>query len=415
MLKGIIYLIILFFFVNTYKRFTFPYSFVNGTANIYLTPKFYLVDLLLILLLFTGLFVILHYSVGKLQIILLSLKNYIPLIFIGSLFFVSLFTHNASLSIYYLLRLTLYLSLFFCVREILSSSEKVHQAALVLTVPVLIVSLFALFQWRSQHYVWGFFPLGEPSFSSTYANSPLVNFLGSVELRSFGTFPHPNVLGGFLAVSLIWIFDAFLFNLRKDWRSFASLYQFSVLLFGTAALFLSFSQGAWAAFILGSVLYFLIKLLQGGTIRTEAAYFFISLIFITLSFLFISNLPFDSFGTRRADLAQTALDLWRSYPLTGIGPGNFVALSTYYWKEPVHNIYLLTLSEAGIIGFLPLLLLLIYSLVASLRRVRVSPLPFVLLVEVLFLGLFDHYLVTSSAGSLLFWIVLGISSSNQGG
>lgn len=413
MLKGILYLIILFFFVNIYKRFTFPYSFVNGTANIYLTPKIYLNDIFLILLLLTGLLLVIRHSTRNILGSFTAWKNIIPVALLGGFIFVSFFSHNQSLSIYFLIRFILYLGLFFCVRKVLGSAENIHQAALFLAVPVLFVSIFALLQWHNQHYIWGFLPLGEPSFSAVSANSPLVNFLGTVYLRSFGTFPHPNVLGGFLAISLVWIFDALLVNLRKDRHSWVPLFQFTTILFGLTALFLSFSQGAWAAFILGCVLYAAIKLLQGSTIRKRAVHLFISFILIIFLFSFIYNLPFDSTSTRRADLVQVALSLWKSRPLVGVGPGNFVALSTYYWKEPVHNIYLLILSETGIIGFLPFLLLLISSLATSLKKVKIFSLPFILLTEVLFLGFFDHYLITSSAGSLLFWIVLGMSGSYQ--
>lgn len=411
MLEKIVYLIIFTLFVNSYKKFILSFSFVNGVANVYLTPKFYLTDILLILLLLSGLLLVIRRSTRNILRSFIARKNIIPLALIGCFLFVSFFSSNIPLSIYFLIHLVLYLGLFFCVRRVLSSAEKVYQAALFLTFPVLIVSFFSILQWHYQHYIFGFFPLGEPSFSATYTNSPLVNLLGAVYLRSFGTFPHPNVLGGFLAVSLIWIFNAFLVDLRRNWRDPASIFKFITLLFGLSALFLSFSQGAWAAFILGFILYALIKLLQGSTSRAKAVYLFISLILIILSFSLIYNLPFDSISTRRADLTQVALDLWRNHPLVGVGPGNFVALSTYYWKEPVHNIYLLTLSEAGIVGFFPFLLLLAYSLINSFKRVRSFPLPFVLLVEILFLGLFDHYLVTSSTGSLLFWIVLGMASS----
>jgi O-antigen ligase len=412
MAKKIIYLIILSLFVNAYKKFIFPFSFVNGTANVYLTPKFYLVDPLLILLLFGALVSTFSNLLGTSKRSPIGLSNLIILALIICFFFSSLFSTNFNISIYYLIRLVLYLSLFFWIRPILNRAEDAQHLAIVLSVPVLIISLFAIFQWRYQHSVWGFFPLGEPLFSSVYANSPLVNFLGSVWLRSFGTFPHPNILGGFLAISLIWILDSFIAGFHKDQHSPVCLFQFLAFLLGLFALFISFSQSAWAAFILGLVLYLQIKMSVGGGVnRLKLSWLAFGLIFLILSFFYIYKLPLDSANTRRIDLTQVAFSLWGSHPLVGIGAGNFVSASSYFWKEPVHNIYFLILSETGIVGFLPFLLLLLYSLIHSYKKIKTFPLPLVLIIEIMFLGLFDHYLITSSAGSLLFWIILGMANA----
>ena len=426
MLLNIFNLIIITFFVNIYKRFPFPYSFVNGTPNIYLTPKFYLTDILLILLPLIALTLKVAPSLKgfawRKPVTLYDIycwgrdlvtREFFPFLLLVGFTLAGALSKNVSLSFYSLARLGLYLYLFYCVRSVLGGSKQTFRTALFLTVPVLAVSILAMLQWREQRYVWGFFPFGEPLFSPSFANSPLVNYLGTVRLRAFGTFPHPNILGGFLAVSLVWIIDGFLNSLRKGYSHVVPLYQFSVILLGLFALFVSFSQGAWAAFILGVVLYVLISLSGGQRPRFRVTYLIVSFAILLFSFSYIYKLPFEAASTRRHDLIKTALNLWWTHPVVGVGPGNFVALSSYYWKEPVHNIYLLVLSETGIVGFLPFIFLLSYCLRNSLKKVFWDPLPAVLLVEVLFLGLFDHYLFTSAAGSLIFWIVLGMAASRS--
>lgn len=141
--------------------------------------------------------------------------------------------------------------------------------------------------------------------------------------------------------------------------------------------------------------------------------FYFSLIFLVLFFFLaaIYHLPFESDSPRRGELAREAINLWRSRPLFGVGLGNFVAASDYFWKEPVHNIYLLQLAETGLVGLAGFLIFLAFCLKKALAKAATFPLPLVLLIGVLFLGFLDHYLLTSSAGSLLFWLVLGMAAS----
>ncbi len=63
------------------------------------------------------------------------------------------------------------------------------------------------------------------------------------------------------------------------------------------------------------------------------------------------------------------------------------------WLQPVHNIYLLILSETGIFGVLGFAYLLLKSK---------KNLPLFIL---LFLGLFDHYPLTLQTG-LLLWLLI---------
>lgn len=405
MAKAIFYLILFTFFINLYKRFTLPFSYISGTANIYLTPKLYAVDFLLIALaLLTAL------TAGR-NLTRANFLRFFPLTaFLVSVGLSVVFSQNPAYSLYFLARFVLSAVFFLTAFTFLSSSRELGRVGFILAFPVLIVSLLALLQWRSQRYILGFLPFGEPTFSGVFANSPLTNLAGAKYLRAFGTFPHPNVLGGFLAVSLIWIFDTFLKSFAKERRSLTSLFLFFVILLGLLALFLSFSQSAWAALVLGVLLYFL-----AGQLRRPGQYVFLFLAstLLVTSLMLIYYLPFDSPSSRRADLTGAAITVWRARPLTGVGPGNFVAASPYFWKEPVHNIYLLMLSETGLLGLASFLIFLLLCLKNALRTAVRFPLPLVVLAQVLFLGLFDHYLLTSSAGSLLFWLTLGFAVSRQ--
>jgi len=82
------------------------------------------------------------------------------------------------------------------------------------------------------------------------------------------------------------------------------------------------------------------------------------------------RLEFDA----RLELAGVALSMIRDFPLAGVGLNNFQAVMDRYdlyglifFGNPVHNLYLLVLSETGIIGFVPFALTLVALLVVAVR------------------------------------------------
>lgn len=396
------YLLILTVFITLYKRFVLPSSFVSGTPNIYLTPKIYWSDLLLVWLLFLGTAYFFRSGFNIIRARKFLRDNLVLTFFLFAFLASVAFSLSPVLSFYSFVRLVLYLPLFFFV---LSQEFNYQKSLRFLTIPVIVVSFLALLQWRNQHYIFGFFPFGEALFSSSSANAPLVNYFGSIKLRAFGTFPHPNILGGFLALSLTLIMDL----LRTVQTRIERSYLLPVFLLGFIALYFSFSQGAWGAFILG--LGILVVWSIGRDKARAKRVLLVILTVLVAIFLFwtIYKLPLESVNARREDLTAESLRLFREHPFSGVGLGNFVKFSRYFWKEPVHNIYLLLLSETGIFGLIPFLVLVIMSLNQAVKQYTVSPFPLILLAQVLFLGFFDHYLITSTTGLFLFCLALGIS------
>jgi hypothetical protein len=119
----------------------------------------------------------------------------------------------------------------------------------------------------------------------------------------------------------------------------------------------------------------------------------------------------------RGYLALEAGRLMHLYPLLGSGAGTFVAalsrlLPPYFDVEPVHNIILLGLEELGPVG--GLLSVAIAGLVLfTIRRAR-SPdsiLVSALVLGLLAIGLFDHYLWTLPPTRALLWLSLGLMVS----
>lgn len=407
MVSRAFYLLILVSFITIYKRFVFPESFVSGTANIYLTPKIYLIDPFLVLLfVFEVWYFWLSGGINRARVFI---KNNLTLFLFPLALLASVLLSTPMItSATTLIRFCFFLPLIFF---ILSSQFNYRKMVWCLTLPVVVVSIFALLQWYNQHYVFGFFPFGEPLFSSSSANAPLVDYFGFLRLRAFGTFPHPNVLGGFLSISLLLILD--LIRFTKSQGGIKSLYLFSVFLLGLTALYFSFSQGAWGSLILGSGALALWRLSKvGPSFKNRILIIFLTAILLGVFWL-IYRLPLDGLNTHRTDLANVSLRLFSNRPFLGVGFGNFVKYSPYYWKEPVHNIYLLLLSETGVLGLVALLVLLLQAFTKAFRKALIFPAPLLILSQVLFLGLFDHYLITSATGNFILWLVLGLSLRHE--
>jgi len=113
-----------------------------------------------------------------------------------------------------------------------------------------------------------------------------------------------------------------------------------------------------------------------------------------------------------------AIEMIKQKPLFGVGYKNFVlAMDDYsatelksFQHQPVHNIYLLVAAEIGLIG-LAVFLLFIGSILYKAWKSKLTPLSitfFSIFVGFLFIGLFDHYLLTIQQGSLMFFLVSGL-------
>ncbi len=280
---------------------------------------------------------------------------------------------------------------------IVTTKPKLSSVIVPLSVGVVYSSVIAITQFLLQHSIGGiFWFLGERTFSSTtpgIAQIPLC-FLNQsncpLMVRAYGTFPHPNVLGGFLAITLPLIMSEVF---KKKNKFFVS-----AVVLGIAALALTFSRSAWVVFVIG-VLYVIFR---------KKKNIFFPILTIAVIFLFFVATTFgfqDESVVVREQLQTAALSMFRGSPIIGNGLGNFlVQLPDYlvsrqiYFLQPVHNIYLLILSEIGIAG----LALFLWILWKAARHSKI-------ILAIVLLGLIDHYFLTLQQGQLLLTIFLSLS------
>jgi O-antigen ligase len=107
----------------------------------------------------------------------------------------------------------------------------------------------------------------------------------------------------------------------------------------------------------------------------------------------------------REQLNTAAVSMIRASPIIGNGLGNFLVRlpdylvsRTIYFLQPAHNIYLLLLSETGIIGVAIFFWVIWKAVKKNL-----------LLIPLLLLGFTDHYFLTLQQGQLLLTIFLSLS------
>jgi len=218
--------------------------------------------------------------------------------------------------------------------------------------------------------------MGEPNLSPSLGGVALGSWGGREVLRAYGTFPHPNVLGGILSVVLVWL------AARKRWFGFGV---------GFAAVVASLSRTAWVS-------------LAGGLTSLLSGFH---------SFLLWGDLSFS----RRWELLESAGRMISSSPLAGVGLGQFTSVLPEFglpsglslFIQPAHNIFALIAAESGI----PALLAFLFLLAAAFRQTlrQKNRLITIALLQLVFLGFFDHYLYTSPQGLFLFSLIMGLSFS----
>ena len=112
----------------------------------------------------------------------------------------------------------------------------------------------------------------------------------------------------------------------------------------------------------------------------------------------------DESITQRESLVQSSEAMIKNHPIFGVGLNNFLTnLPAFEKVQPVHNIFLLVLSETGIVG----ISFFLWFLIKTIKKVQSSYL-LLLISCLLSLGMFDHYFLTLQQGQLLFAIILGL-------
>lgn len=382
----------------------------------------------------------------------------IPLILVILAYISILWSENSSFALYKSIKLTefylLYLFVLFNLRKI-----SLRTVFFIILGAAAIQSVVAILQFILQSSIGlhAFFresivprlPAGEAGGTPGVAK---IEIWGQKLYRSYGLMPHPNILGGFLAISSF--LTAFVIQKCSTWNNKCSTWNIFLdvaLVIQLVTLFLTFSKSAILAFVIAVILwnvprgtFWWKKMLHACPPKWRMEHFWkLIVIILAISLIIgffgqdVANNIKESFNDRillynvsrlpavaSAKAGGTILESAQSL-IFGIGPGQsvFHQFSSYphleNWQyQPVHNIYLLITMELGIIGLLAFPMWISVLLFENVPRLTagvegetyLNYLTKVIkccLIIISLISLLDHYFWDIQQGQILFWLVSG--------
>ncbi len=283
---------------------------------------------------------------------------------------------------------------------------------LLFALGIIAESVLAVMQFVNQGSIGGIlYWLGERSFTSQTPGIANASVSGKLLLRPYATFPHPNVLAGYLVLGMTLIISNFKFqisNFRK------TLYG-SALALGIIALLLSMSRIAIVVFVICASVVLYKKLPRAyAIIGTIFCLIGFTLLFLLLPHRFFPLVFADQTISVRKELFDAGVRMVGAHPLFGVGLNNFLlSLPAYMpqknsviFLQPAHNIFLLWIAQTGFVGA-SLMTGFFIALYKRLLRRFMWTQGLVIFTLVVF-GSVDHYFLTLQQGQLLLSFFLGL-------
>lgn len=405
------YLLIIFLPTQFGRHFWPNFSFVFGLRLDYLSPTIYFTDLIILTILVlsfknTAGFI---KNINKTNKILVLLSFFLLLPGI-------VFSKTPYAGFYGLLKLT---EFFFLSTYIVQNFQKLGKRSLLIafSIPIIYESLLSFLQFLNNGSVGGLiYFLGERTFNSSTPGIANASINGELILRPYATFPHPNLLAGFLIIYMLFLFNFFA---RKEKNIL-----FILIALATASLFLTLSRAAILYWMISLIFLFatsIYKKYKKEKTNIKKPVFSFAVIIIFCFFVFQNTIfaqrffetkIFEQSVVQRQELITVSLEMFLKNPLFGVGLNNFYFdLTNTTFIQPVHNIFLLILSEGGIVMFLTF----IYTLTKALKTVLniKNIYMFLALLSIIVLGSFDHYFLTLQQGQIMTALILGAIFSNK--
>jgi O-antigen ligase len=274
-------------------------------------------------------------------------------------------------------------------------------------------------------------------------------------LRAYGTFPHPNILGGFLSAVLVLgvAYQAFqtktqeVRGTRQDgcigiaYLLSRISYHVSLLII-LLGLILTFSRSAWLGAALGVIVYivFRIKYHVWGKWDTRMLLTLGIATAIFVGVLHETVFPrFDgavieregSVSERVQSLEDAKVVIGEGNVLLGTGAGNFTVQvmrlqpeRSVWTIQPAHNVPVLVFAELGLVGLILFVAFLFSVILNAVKNLEIplrqsadrndnqghSTMYIAALVVLVPILLLDHYLWTSHFGLFFLFLLLGLAS-----
>jgi len=232
-------------------------------------------------------------------------------------------------------------------------------------------------------------------------------------LRAYGSFQHPNILGGYLFIAILGLSLLSSLKIENLRLKIPLLLTYGFLI---TVSFLTFSRSAFLALVLFLLAWLVYSLFKKNNLsgRSWAGLGIVLLVILTIIFwpVTYNRVTADSAHERAAVTERVAGveesgQIFGDNKWLGVGPGNYT-LAAYVlnpeqggWEyQPVHNVGMLILAELGIIGVL-LLFLVFITFFFSFSFKNYWQVFAICLLPYIFLLIFDHYLYSFYIGLLL--------------
>ncbi len=420
--KIIEYTLYLFVFLLPFgTRYFIEKGFVNGGYLEYKTISLYLSDIVLVFLLT---FFLVHQF---LKVKKSSSKHNISLIWwlisgLDLAVFISIFqSPDHILALYKYVVFLLGVGLFWVIIRINHSKTKLYFSLLIALV---IQASIGIWQFLSQSDFaskWLGMAIHLPSQAGTSVVA--VASQGERWLRAYGGMDHPNILGGALVIGIlltIWMLVA-----PKGQRTKDKIIHYVLLFVFTTAIFFTFSRSSWLSLFVGCFIILTLNYTKGekriarqvtkvlGVMAVLVVVLVVQFQNLVNTRLFTTSRLEVKSNVRRVELLQSSSHIIGQNFVFGTGVGNYsLALAKEkqdqpaWTYQPVHNSFLLVLSEIGFFGFIFFISVLVWIGLIVYKRKDYSGLS--ILFGLLILMMFEHWLWSLHFGILFLWLILGL-------
>lgn len=393
--KLLTYLVIFLIPTQLAIHFWPDFSFVYGIRVDYLSPAIYLTDILIFLLV----------TIKALDFVKIIRKNkkVVYLLLLLIVFNVGL-SSNPAISTIRWIKVLVFL-LFFVLVYIRKKELSLNKVFNTILYSASFFSLIGIYQFFFGKTTGLFWLLGERSFTLNSPGIALVELSGQDFLRAYSTFSHPNSMGGYLGLVILFI----IFQ-HKYIKSIFDKFLFAVIFLGFV---LTFSFSSMVALLISLVVSLVAKKFPKKMTYTPLLCFAILSSFalpLVSTKIFAFSKGLGAVFSERVELSYFAGQMINNNFFIGVGLNTFipnipklVGILNYSWiLQPVHNIFLLVFSELGILGFV-VFFVAIYKLLKN-GNIYLK----MIVVFVITSGLFDHYWVTLQQNNLLLVFLIGL-------
>jgi O-antigen ligase len=377
------------------KHFFLPFSFVHGVRIDYLAPTVYAIDIaLLFLALFYGEPIKKHLS-QHLRVLTLFLLAFATNIIFSPVPQMALYTIARLFEVYII--------------YVVIADERKKNLPLIISALLsgaLLQASLTTWQFINKGSIQGlFYYFGERFFSISTPGIATASLNGTEILRPYGTFSHPNSLGGFYLL-IYALALGFLANTKLS----SPTRIMTIVLAGISSflVFFSFSKAAIGAFFLITIVHAILQFAYHRRNNKKICFPCVLsriLIPLILGFLFFQAKGDTYSIDKRLTLIEQTLILFQQAPLFGVGFGNNLYLQAQFpskypefFLQPVHNIFLLLLLQGGLV---------IFALCSWIALQQSSTKRALLCIAILMTGLVDHYWLTLVQNMLLLGMVFG--------